>query len=218
MNCKNCKGECIKKGFYKNAQKYQCKACGLHQRQAYRNRKYTEQTDAEITLLNGEGVGISSISRILSIPKTYVQRRIEQMKKEKLKPVFVERGQVYEVDELYTYIGRKANPCYIMYAINRKTKQVIDFVSGSRSRENISKLINALLGLSPKRIYTDKLNVFGSVIPNFLHRTFQYRPNHIERKNLTLRTHLKRLSRKTICYSKSQAMLEACFRLYVWGR
>ncbi|NII26644.1 IS1 family transposase [Pseudoflavitalea sp. X16] len=216
MNCNNCKGACIKKGFYKTTQRYQCKVCGRHQRQVYRNRKYCTTFDEQIAVLNKEGVGISSISRILSIPRASVQRRIERMKKDKPKPVFTETGQVYEVDELYTYIGRKSNPCYIMYAINRKTKQVIDFVCGARSRENISRLINTLLGLSPQRIYTDKLNVFGSVIPDFLHRTFQYRTNHIERKNLTLRTHLKRLSRKTICYSKSKDMLEACFRLYVW--
>lgn len=216
MKCKYCQGACIKKGYYKRVQKYLCKNCNKYQRIAYRNRTYCSKQEDKITVLNREGVSISSISRILSIPKTSVQRRIERIKKEK--PVFTERRQVYEVDELYTYIGRKSNPCYIMYAINRRTKQVIDFVCGSRNRENIEKIIGVLLSLSPKRIYTDKLNIFSAVVPGFLHRTFQYRTNHIERKNLTLRTHLKRLSRKTICYSKSLAMLEACFGLYAWGK
>ena len=216
MECKYCKGVCIKKGCYNGVQKYKCKNCFRGQRSLYRNREYTDGTDAEINLLHREGMGISSIGRILSIPKASVQRRIERMKRNKTKPVYTESGQVYEVDELYTFIGRKSNPCYIMYAINRKTKDVIDFVCGARNKENMGKLIKTLLSLSPKRIYTDKLNVFTSVIPEFLHRTFTYRTNHIERKNLTLRTHLKRLSRKTICYSKSKDMLEACFGLYVW--
>ncbi|AXY76942.1 hypothetical protein D3H65_24435 [Paraflavitalea soli] len=103
-----------------------------------------------------------------------------------------------------------------MYAINRKTKQVIDFICGSGSKGNINKIIKTLLKLSPQGIYTDKLNIFTAVIPENLHRTFQYKTNNIERRNHTLRTHLKRLSRKTICYSKSQAMLEACFKLYAW--
>jgi IS1 family transposase len=131
-------------------------------------------------------------------------------------PVCQETKQVYEMDELYTYIGKKTNPCYIIYAINRKTKRVIDCICGARTKENINKIVQKILSLSPKRIYTDKLNIFGTLIPASLHRTFQYKTNRIERKNLTLRTHLKRLSRKTICYSKSKAMLEACFRLYVW--
>ena len=218
MECNYCKGICIKKGCYKGVQKYKCKACFKGQRLKYRNQKYTSLTDAQISLLHKEGVGISSIGRILTIPKGSVQRRIERSADRVKAPVYKETKQVYEVDELYTYVGRKSNPCYIMYAINRKTKRVIDFVCGARSKENIEKLIKTLLGLSPKKIYTDKLNVFGSVIPDFLHRTFQYRTNHIERKNLTIRTHLKRLSRKTICYSKSKAMLEACFSLYVWQR
>jgi insertion element IS1 protein InsB len=216
MECSYCKGVCIRKGRYKRVQKYKCKACFKGQRSLYRNKKYTSLSDTQISLLNSEGVSISSISRILTIPRTSVKRRIERMARRKTKPVFTESGQVYEVDELYTYIGRKSNPCYVMYAINRKTKQVINFVCGARNKENIDKIIKCLLSLSPQRIYTDKLNIFAALIPATLHRTFQYRTNAIERKNLTIRTHLKRLSRKTICYSKSKAMLEACFRLYVW--
>ncbi|WP_343791129.1 IS1 family transposase, partial [Wandonia haliotis] len=39
----------------------------------------------------------------------------------------------------------------------------------------------------------------------------------IERKNLTLRTHVKRLNRRTICYSKSLLTLSAIMRIYFWG-
>jgi hypothetical protein len=42
--------------------------------------------------------------------------------------------------------------------------------------------------------------------------------NHIERKNLSLRTHLKRLNRRTICFSKSLVILSACLRIYFWSR
>lgn len=121
---------------------------------------------------------------------------------------------LYEVDELYAPVRGKL--CFIIYAINRATREVIDYVIGSRTKKNIGKVIKKLLSLSPKRIYTDKLPLFTYIIPKAVHRIFQYKTNRIERKNLTLRTHLKRLSRKTICYSKSKAMLEACFRLYVW--
>ncbi|MDL2326931.1 IS1 family transposase [Bacteroidales bacterium OttesenSCG-928-A14] len=33
-------------------------------------------------------------------------------------------------------------------------------------------------------------------------------------RNLTLRTHLKRLSRKTICFTRSVEMLSSCLKLY----
>lgn len=96
MNCNYCKGECIRKGFYKTTQRYKCKGCGRYQRQVYRNRN-CRTFNERISVLNKEGVGISSISRILAIPKTSVQRQIERMRKDKPKPVFAESGQVYEV-------------------------------------------------------------------------------------------------------------------------
>jgi IS1 family transposase len=67
-----------------------------------------------------------------------------------------------------------------------------------------------------KQIYTDGLDIYGFVIPKKLHRVKRYGTNHIERKNLSLRTHLKRLNRKTIAFSKSLLMLEACLKIYFW--
>jgi insertion element IS1 protein InsB len=39
----------------------------------------------------------------------------------------------------------------------------------------------------------------------------------IERKNLSIRTDIKRLSRGTICFSRSRIMLENCLKIYFWG-
>ncbi|MBN9294195.1 MAG: transposase, partial [Flavobacteriia bacterium] len=50
-----------------------------------------------------------------------------------------------------------------------------------------------------------------------IHKIHRRCTNHIERQNLNLRTHLKRLNRKTICYSKSLMMLLAVVKIYFWG-
>ncbi|MGQ3133160.1 MAG: IS1 family transposase [Flavobacteriales bacterium] len=42
--------------------------------------------------------------------------------------------------------------------------------------------------------------------------------NYIERKNLTLRQHLRRLSRRTLGYSRSPEMLQALLRIYCFVR
>jgi insertion element IS1 protein InsB len=78
-------------------------------------------------------------------------------------------------------------------------------------------VIETLKIASAKAIYTDKLPSYKSLIPKAIHKTMHRGINYIERKNLTLRTHLKRLNRKTICYSKSLAMLTACIKIYFWG-
>jgi len=164
-------------------------------------------------------MGISSISRYLQIAKTTVRRRI-LLVSQKLNPAEIsETTQVYEVDEMQTFISRNHPSCYtyITYAINRATKQVIDFVVGSRSKEVIGKVIQKLLSLSPRKIYTDGLNIYPPLIPSAIHRVFRYHTNAIERNNLTLRTHIKRLARKTICFSKSIVMLSAALKLYFWS-
>ncbi|WP_409070947.1 IS1 family transposase [Flavobacterium sp.] len=38
----------------------------------------------------------------------------------------------------------------------------------------------------------------------------------MERKNLSLRTHLKRLNRRSICFSKNLIILNAVLRIYFW--
>ncbi|MBA3692020.1 MAG: hypothetical protein H0W77_00945 [Acidobacteria bacterium] len=39
---------------------------------------------------------------------------------------------------------------------------------------------------------------------------------NIERNNLNFRTHLKRLERRRICFSKSEEIHDAVIKIYVW--
>ena len=126
-------------------------------------------------------------------------------------------GKVYEVDELCTYIGNKNRKRWIAYSLRKDTGEVINFVVGTRTKRILGQVINTLLLSEAKMIYTDKLNIYKSLIPKNIHCTRQYSINHIERNNLTLRTHLKRLNRKTICYSKSILMLTAILKIYFWA-
>ncbi|MBP6430489.1 MAG: hypothetical protein KA319_01880 [Ferruginibacter sp.] len=66
------------------------------------------------------------------------------------------------------------------------------------------------------KIYTDGLSNYKYLVPPTLHSIKQFGTNRIERVNLNLRTHLKRLGRRTICFSKSLAMLLACVKIYFW--
>jgi insertion element IS1 protein InsB len=63
---------------------------------------------------------------------------------------------------------------------------------------------------------TDRYSGYRGVVPKKIHTTFKRRNNGIERQNLNLRTHLKRLNRRTICFSKSKEMLEAVMKIYFW--
>lgn len=167
-------------------------------------------------MLTLEGMSISSISRVLAIPKSSICRLLLQAAKKIHSPELKNTNEQFEIDELKTFIGNKGNECWICYAIERSTRRVVHFIVGRRTKRNIKKVIQAVLSLSPGKIYTDGLNVYPKLIPKELHSTEKRQTNHIERLNLTLRTHLKRLSRKTICFSKSAKMLAACLKIYFW--
>ena len=88
---------------------------------------------------------------------------------------------------------------------------------GDRNTKNLRLVVNKLLLLRPNRIYTDRLNIYPSLIPKEMHKRFQYCTNKIEGMNLTLRTHIKRLSRRTICFTRNKTYLEAHLKIYFLG-
>lgn len=124
------------------------------------------------------------------------------------------QGPALEVDELWTYIGRKTNEHWIAYALDRRTREVVDFVIGKRTKATLKLLVDRLLILEPRVIRTDKLTIYQRLVPLRIHRAGAYLINRIERNNLSIRTHLKRLNRKTICFSRSIVMLESCLQIY----
>ncbi len=218
MKCKNCNSICIKRGFNNSVQRLFCKSCKRYWQKTYTYRLYTESDEATIIKLNNIGVGINGIASFTGMSKANVINKIKQISNAILKPLLKENQQEYEVDEMHTIVGSKNTACYITYALNKKTRKVIDFVAGNRTKEHIGKVINSIKLLNPKRLFTDKLNVYPGLIDKSIHFASPYKINHIERFNLTLRTHLKRLTRKTICFSKSKTMLESCLRIYLWAK
>jgi len=100
---------------------------------------------------------------------------------------------------------------------SRKAAQLVGESAGIRGIERIlkigtstvmrNKLIDRLLGLGVKKIRTDRLTHYQRLTPKERHHSSVYGINHIERKNLTLRPNLKRLSRRTICFNRKFSIL-----------
>lgn len=157
------------------------------------------------------------MGRLVQISNSTVIHRILKIAQTLKRQTPIVLGQTYEVDELFTYVGNKDNRICIAYALNPQTGEVIDFIVGRRNKTNLMKITSTLILADAKQIITDKLNIYKELIPKEIHSTKHRGINHIERQNLTLRTHLKRLNRRTICYSKSGAMLYAVVKIYFWG-
>ncbi|MFL0095026.1 IS1 family transposase [Tenacibaculum maritimum] len=218
MNCTRCtSSNSIRKGLQNNKQRFYCKDCKKYFQPEYVYQAYKTNTDDFIKSLLKEGCGIRSIGRILNISTKTVLSRMLKISKHIKIPYFNKFGCKFEVDEMFVRIGNKETRNYLTYAIEQKTKSVIGFALGSRNTENLKSVINKVLLLQPNRIYTDKLPMYKSLIPEEIHKRFQYCTNKIERMNLNLRMHIKRLSRKTICFTRNQKYLEAHLKIYFWG-
>jgi insertion element IS1 protein InsB len=163
-------------------------------------------------------VGIRGIARVLQIATGTVLKLIIKIANSIMKPPIPFNQQSFEIDELRTYIANKQNQFWVAYVLCSHTKKVIDFIVGKRSKRTLSMVVNTAIFSGVKKIKTDKLSIYHSLIPKQQHISNAYNINYIERNNLNLRTHLKRLSRRTICFSRSIAMLTACLKIYFWCR
>ena len=218
MECLYCGRRCRRAGRQKKgAQRFYCATCEKYQQSSYRYKACSASTSRQIKALVRESVGVRGIARILGIARQTVLKRTVLIAKTISRPVDKLDQPSFEVDELWTYLNRKDNEYWVAYAIDRRTRSVVDFVVGTRTKATLKELIDRLLRLNPKVIRTDKLTLYEYLIPKRLHRRGATVINRIERKNLSIRTHLKRLSRRTICFSRSIKMLESCLRIYFWG-
>ncbi|MBO6515108.1 MAG: IS1 family transposase [Bacteroidia bacterium] len=197
-------------------QRYKCKGCGKTFVKQYSYQACKPDTNNWILNLVKEGTSVRSTSRLLNISPTTVIVRVLSISQSIKKP-YIALGKSYEMDELATYIQSKNNRIWVAYAIRLDTKEVVNFVVGKRTNRTLRCVTNTLVLAEARSISTDKLQNYRSLIPESIHTTKQRGINHIERKNLSLRTHVKRLSRRTICFSRSLAMLIACLKIYFWG-
>lgn len=217
MNCRQCKKPCIKAGKQQNGtQKWYCKGCKKYQQGKYRYLAYKRNVDEKIVALLKEGCGIRSISRLLNISTTTVIARIRQIGAS-IVPPSIKMRREYELDEIRTFVQKKTRLMWVAYAIQKDTREVKSFVVGRRTNKTLKTIIKTLQLSEAKKIYTDQLNCYRSLIDQKIHSSRKRGTNnYIERKYLTLRTHLKRLNRRSICFSKSESMLTACLKIYFW--
>ena len=161
-------------------------------------------------------MGIRSTARVLQISTTTLLKRITAIAQNIPQPV-ISKGKTYEVDEIRTFIKRKNKLIWVAYAFERENKKVVSFCVGTRTNKTLNVVLKTLCFAEANCIFTDGLKNYGYLISKTIHKVKRYGTNHIERNNLTLRTHLKRLNRKSICFSRSLAVLTAVLKIYFWG-
>ncbi len=126
---------------------------------------------------------------------------------------------VLELDELWSFVVKKASKRWIWIALCRQTRQVVAYVVGDRSEKTCRRLWQAIpKAFRQAHCYTDFWEAYSNVLPEAQHTAVGKESGetaHVERWNLTLRQRLARFVRRTLSFSKSSVMHEACLRLFI---
>jgi|SRR5689334_7661478 insertion element IS1 protein InsB len=129
-------------------------------------------------------------------------------------------ASVLELDELWSFVAKKANKVWVWLALCRRTRQIVGYALGARDEATCRKLWRSI---PPKyrrgACYTDFWDAYQAVIPVTKHRPSGKETGqtaHIERFNNILRQRLARFVRKTLSFSKSETMHEICLKLFIW--
>jgi insertion element IS1 protein InsB len=120
-----------------------------------------------------------------------------------------------EMDEQWSFVGNKSNQRWLWYAVDHATNTVLAYVFGKR-KDIVFKKLKALLepfGIS--RYYTDDWGAYERHLEVDKHQVGKRNTQKIERKNLNFRTWIKRLTRKTICFSKLETMHDTVIGLLI---
>ena len=116
-------------------------------------------------------------------------------------------GDVLELDELWSFVEKKAQECWLWIALCRRTRQIVAYTIGDRSQESAFALREHLPADYRRRATrSDFWLAYEGVFPRRTHRFCgkeEGETNHAERWFGSLRARVSRLVRRAYSFSKS---------------
>ena len=115
-------------------------------------------------------------------------------------------GDVLELDELWSFVGSKAQTLWLWVALCRRTRQIVAWTLGDRSLQSADDLRAALpADYQACATRSDFWEAYAAAFPASTHRCCgkeEGETNHVERWFGILRARVGRLVRKTYSFSK----------------
>jgi insertion element IS1 protein InsB len=90
-----------------------------------------------------------------------------------------------EVDEMWSFVGKKKKPRWLGYALDHRSGKVLAYVFGRRTDEVFVKLETLLKPFGIRRYYTDCGGAYKRHLPAKVHTPGKRNTQQIERKHLT---------------------------------
>jgi insertion element IS1 protein InsB len=129
--------------------------------------------------------------------------------------VMVVRVEEAEMDEMWSFVQSKQQQRWLWHAIDHRTGDLLAYVLAPHEDQALEALINLLTPFGIQQFYTDAWGAYLRRLAPEQHTVGKTNTQRIERQHLTLRTRIKRLARKTICFSKSILMHDTVIGLFI---
>jgi len=129
--------------------------------------------------------------------------------------VDIQKVEEAELDEMWSYVGHKHHPRWLWHAIDHTSGEILAYVFGDRKDTVFLELKALLEPFGITRFYTDGWGAYERHLFSQQQVIGKENTQRIERKHLTLRTRIKRLVRKTICFSKLDKMHDIVIGLFI---
>ncbi len=202
--CPRCRSlKVVKNGKKKTgAQNILCMGCGLQFQgeYVYWGADHKNKDLLKRMLLRGSGVRDCSV--VLGISTGCVLRRILRMGEEsEIRPKHASYHLV-QIDEQWSYVGNKRKKVWLLYAICKKSGEILAANWGKRSKKSVRALLQKLGKVQVSFYCTDHWQAFAEVLPKEKHIIGKKYTKKIEGINTWFRTRLRRLVRRTVCFSK----------------
>jgi insertion element IS1 protein InsB len=210
--CRVCKStHIVKNGSNRcgNAQ-YHCKDCGTY-RVLMPKQTYSENEHHTVLRACLERCSLHGVARIFAIARQTVARWLKAHLrtlpdvKETLLPAVSD--DVLELDEIWSFVQKKEQKRWVWTAMCRRTRQIVAFVIGNRSKATCLRFWNAIpKGYKHCHAFSDFWQAYQHLFPAETHHCVGKEPGetaHMERWNNTLRQRLGRYTRQTLSFSKS---------------
>lgn len=121
-----------------------------------------------------------------------------------------------ELDELWSFVQKKAHAQWVWIALCRRTRQVVAYAVGPRDWFRCRELYEGLPpGYRDCVSFSDFWANYDQVFPR--NHSVDKRSGataHVERFNNTIRPRLARFVRKTLSFSKLEEMHRLCLHLF----
>ena len=218
--CPSCGSKNYKKNghIHNGKQNHQCKACNRQFVLHAENRVISEDQRSLVKRLLLERISLQGICRAVGVSIRWLMdfmvgcfAACPEHLYTKVPPSpsgVIIKALAAEVDEMWSFVQKKANKRWVWLAMDARTRQIIAFHIGDRSRDSAKQLWDKIPFLYREQatFHTDKYEVYKGVIPAAQHRAISKKArttNHVERFNNTLRQRVSRLVRESLAFSKS---------------